>query len=85
MKTRSPTRSFTRTVKLGLHIGMWGAAPTDRYVELAQRAKALGFDMVVSAENYGSDVFTPPAVIASHTSTIGLSTGVMPIQARTLA
>ena len=72
-------------MKLGLHIGMWGAAPTDRYVELAQRAEALGFDMVVSAENYGSDVFTPLAVMASHTSTIGLSTGVMPIQARTPA
>ena len=62
-----------------------GRCPHDRYVELAQRAETLGFDMVVSAENYGSDVFTPLAVMASHTSTIGLSTGVMPIQARTPA
>ena len=72
-------------MKLALHIGMWGPAPTDRYVELAQRAEALGFDMVATSENYGSDVFTPLTAIANHTSTIGLSTCVMPIQSRTPA
>ena len=72
-------------MKLALHIGMWGPAPTDRYVELAQRAEALGFDMVATSENYGSDVFTLLTVIAQQTKTIGLSTCVMPIQSRTPA
>lgn len=64
---------------------MWGAAPTDRTIELAQRAEALGFDLVATAKNYGSDVFTLLAVMAGHTRTIGLSTGAMPMQARTPA
>ena len=43
----TPNSSKTDTVKLDLHIGLWGAAPTDRHVELAQRSKALGFAMVL--------------------------------------
>lgn len=70
-------------MKLGLHLGYWQKHPVDRFVELAQRAEALGFDAVFTAEAYGSDCFTPLAAIASHTQRIRLCTGVMQISART--
>lgn len=72
-------------MKLGLHLGYWGAKPIDRFVELAQRAEALGFDIVCTAEAYGSDVFTPLAAIATHTTRIRLGTAIMQISARTPA
>lgn len=70
-------------MKLGLHLGYWQKQPIDRFIELAQRAEALNFDSVFTAEAYGSDCFTPLAAIASHTSRIRLCTGVMQISART--
>lgn len=72
-------------MKLGLHLGYWGAKPTDRFIELAQRAEDLGFDIVCTAEAYGSDVFTPLAAIATHTRRIRLGTAIMQISARTPA
>ena len=70
-------------MKLGLHQGYWQKQPTDRFIELAQKAEALGFDAVFTAEAYGSDCLTPLAAIATHTSKIRLCTGVMQISART--
>lgn len=70
-------------MKLGLHLGYWGAKPIDRFIELAQRAEDLGFDIVCTAEAYGSDVFTPLAAIATHTTRIRLGTAIMQISART--
>ena len=37
-------------MKLGLNLGYWGATPMDRFIVLAQRAEALGFDIVCTAE-----------------------------------
>jgi hypothetical protein len=54
-------------VKLGLNLGYWGSKPIDRFIELAVRAERLGFDIVCTAEAYGSDVFTPLAAIAART------------------
>ena len=70
-------------MKIGLHQGYWQKHPTDRFIELAQKAEKLGFDSVFTAEAYGSDCFTPLAAIAAHTSSIRLCTGVMQISART--
>jgi F420-dependent oxidoreductase-like protein len=70
-------------MKLGLNLGYWGAKPIDRFIALAQRAEALGFDIVCTAEAYGSDVFTPLAAIAPQTSRIRLGTAIMQISART--
>jgi F420-dependent oxidoreductase-like protein len=70
-------------MKLGLHQGYWQKQPTDRFIEMAQKAEELGFDSVFTAEAYGSDCFTPLAAIAAHTSKIRLCTGVMQISART--
>lgn len=72
-------------MKLGLHLGYWGAKPIDRFIELAKRAEDLGFDIVCTAEAYGSDVFTPLAAIATHTKRIRLGTAIMQISARTPA
>jgi F420-dependent oxidoreductase-like protein len=70
-------------VKLGLSLGYWGSKPVDRFIELAQRAEALGFDIVCTSEAYGSDVFTPLAAIAAVTQRIRLGTAIMQISART--
>ena len=70
-------------MKLSLHLGYWQKNPTDRFIELAQKAEAFGFDSVFTAEAYGSDCFTPLAAIAATTSKIRLCTGVMQISART--
>jgi F420-dependent oxidoreductase-like protein len=72
-------------VKLGLSLGYWGSKPIERLLELAQRAEALGFDIVCTAEAYGSDVFTPLAAIAAVTRRIRLGTAIMQISARTPA
>jgi F420-dependent oxidoreductase-like protein len=70
-------------MKLGLQLGYWGAKPVDRFIELAQRAESLGFDIVCTAEAYGADVFTPLAAIAARTERIRLGTSIMQISART--
>lgn len=72
-------------MKLGLVLGYWGAKPIDRFIELAQRAEALGFDIVCTSEAYGSDALTPLAAIATHTARIKLGTAIMQISARTPA
>ncbi len=72
-------------MKLGLNLGYWGAKPIDRFIELAQHAEQLGFDIVCAAEAYGSDALTPLAAIAARTSRIRLGTAIMQISARTPA
>jgi F420-dependent oxidoreductase-like protein len=72
-------------MKIGFNLGYWGSKPVDRFIELAKRAEALGFDIVCCAEAYGSDVFVPLAAIASHTQRIRLGTAIMQISARTPA
>lgn len=70
-------------MKLALQMGYWERQPPDRFIELAQRAEALGFDSVITAEAYGSDCFTPLAAIAATTKSIRLGTAVMQLSART--
>ena len=72
-------------MKLGLALGYWGSKPLDRFIELAQHAERLGFDIVCTSEAYGSDAFTPLAAIAARTSKIRLGTAIMQISARTPA
>ena len=72
-------------MKIGLSLGYWGTRPLDRFIELAQRAEALGFDIVCTSEAYGSDAFTPLAAIAARTERIRLGTAIMQISARTPA
>ena len=63
-------------MKLGLSIGYSGAH-LDVPVALVQRAEELGYDLVWSAEAYGSDAITPLAFLAAMTKRIKLGTGIM--------
>jgi F420-dependent oxidoreductase-like protein len=71
-------------MKLGLSIG-YSKATMDLPVALVQRAEALGYDSVWSAEAYGSDAVTPLAFVAAVTKKIRLGTGIMQLAARTPA
>ena len=71
-------------MKLGLSIG-YSKATMDLPVALVQRAEALGYDSVWSAEAYGSDAVTPLAFLAAVTKKIRLGTGIMQLAARTPA
>jgi F420-dependent oxidoreductase-like protein len=71
-------------MKLGLSIGYSGAA-LEIPVELVQRAEALGYDSVWTAEAYGSDAVTPLAFLAGKTQHIKLGTAIMQLAARTPA
>jgi len=71
-------------MQLGLTIGYSGA----RYevpVALVQKAEALGYSHVWTAEAYGSDAMTPLAYLAGKTERIKLGTGIIQLAARTPA
>ncbi len=71
-------------MKLALSIGYSGAY-MELPVERVQRAEALGYDSVWTAEAYGSDAVTPLAFLAAKTSRIKLGTAIMQLAARTPA
>lgn len=71
-------------MKLGLMLGYSGAE-LKLPVELVQRAEALGFDSVWSAEAYGSDATSPLAYLAAVTKRIRLGTSIMQLAGRTPA
>ncbi|MDB5375096.1 MAG: 5,10-methylenetetrahydromethanopterin reductase, partial [Belnapia sp.] len=71
-------------MKLGLSLGYSGAR-LDIPVALVQRAEALGYDTVWTAEAYGSDAVTPLAFLAAKTQRIRLGTGIMQLAARSPA
>ena len=71
-------------MKLGLSLGYSGAA-LEIPVELVQRAEALGYDSVWTAEAYGSDAVTPLAFLAGKTQHIKLGTAIMQLAGRTPA
>lgn len=71
-------------MKLGLSIGYSGAEMA-LPVERVQRAEQLGYDIVWTAEAYGSDAVTPLAFLAAKTQRIRLGTGIMQLAARTPA
>jgi F420-dependent oxidoreductase-like protein len=71
-------------VKLGLMLGYSGAEMR-LPVDLVQRAEALGFDSVWTAEAYGSDATSPLAYLAAVTKRIRLGTAIMQLAGRTPA
>jgi len=71
-------------MRLGLMLGYSGAH-LSLPVELVQRAEALGFDSVWTAEAYGSDATSPLAYLAALTKRIRLGTAVMQLAGRTPA
>src|SRR5712691_10092020 len=75
---------LSRPMKLGLHLGYWGAVPID-VMPLVQEAERIGFDSVWSAEAYGSDAVSWLSWVASRTERMGFGTAIMQIPARTPA
>lgn len=71
-------------MKLALVIGYSGAQMA-LPVARVQRAEALGYDSVWTAEAYGSDALSPLAYLAAVTSRIRLGAGVIQLAARTAA
>ncbi|HEX9311631.1 MAG TPA: LLM class F420-dependent oxidoreductase [Actinomycetota bacterium] len=71
-------------IRLGLHLGYWGSAPTD-ILPMVQEAERLGFDSIWSAEAYGSDAVSLLTWYAAQTERIGVGTAVMQMPARTPA
>ncbi len=70
-------------MKLGLQLGYWGAMPPSNALDKVLEAEKLGFDIVFTAEAYGSDALTPLAWYGSSTSTIRLGTSIVQMSART--
>jgi F420-dependent oxidoreductase-like protein len=68
-------------MKLGLMLGYSGAE-MKLPVALVQRAEALGFDSVWTAEAYGSDATSPLAYLAAVTERIRLGTAIMQLAGR---
>jgi F420-dependent oxidoreductase-like protein len=70
-------------MKLGLQLGYWSAGPPTDALEKMIEAERLGFDIVFTAESWGSDAFTPLAWWGSQTSRIRLGTSIVQMSART--
>lgn len=70
-------------MRVGLHLGYWGAAPPPRAAEVVREAEAMGVDSVWTAEAYGSDAFTPLAWWGAGTQRVRLGTAIAQVAART--
>ncbi len=70
-------------MKLGLQLGYWSAQPPADAEQKMLEADRLGFDIVFTAESWGSDAFTPLAWWGSKTSRIRLGTSIVQMSART--
>jgi F420-dependent oxidoreductase-like protein len=70
-------------MKLGLQLGYWGAQPPADALEKILEAEKLGFDIVFTAESWGSDAFTPLAWWGPSTRRIRLGTSIVQMSART--
>ena len=72
-------------MKLALGLDLYNQARLDVPVAAIQRAEAVGFHSVWTAEAYGVDALSPLAYLAAKTERIKLGTGVVQVAARTPA
>ena len=70
-------------MKLGLQLGYWMAQPPTDAIDKILEAEKLGFDIVFTAESWGSDAFGPLAWWGSQTKTIRLGTSIVQMAGRT--
>jgi F420-dependent oxidoreductase-like protein len=70
-------------VKLGMHIGYWGATPPAWAPSAIVEAERLGFDSIWTAESWGSDALTPLAWWGSASTKLRLGTNLVQLSART--
>ncbi len=72
-------------LKLGYGLELYRGANLEVPVAQVQRCEELGYDVVWTAEAYGSDAMTPLAYLAAVTKRIKLGTAVVQVAARTPA
>ena len=72
-------------MRLGYNLGMLRGPADLAVLEQVSEAERLGYQVVWTAEAYGSDAATPLAWLAGRTSTIELGAGVLQIPARSPA
>jgi len=70
-------------MKLGLQLGYWQAQPPVDTLDKILTAEKLGFDIVFTAESWGSDAFGPLAWWGASTRRIRLGTSIVQMSART--
>ena len=73
---------MAKDLKLGLHLGYWGAGPPAGAEQLVAEAESLGFDSLWTAEAYGSDAISPLAWWGSRTTKMRLGTAIAQLSAR---
>ena len=73
-------RSMTR---LGLACPFMHLFGTDGYVAFVREAETRGYHTAWIGETVGSDAFATMTIIASQTKTLGIASGVVPLQTRT--
>ena len=69
-------------MRLGINLGYFGASAPSAFVPMVQRAEALGYHSVWTAEAYGADALSPLAYLAAVTDRIKLGTSVVQMAAR---
>lgn len=66
-----------------LHMGSREDISDEELVSLAQQAERLGYEAIFTGEAWGRDAFTVLTMMACHTTTIRLATGIIPVFSRT--
>jgi probable F420-dependent oxidoreductase len=69
--------------RLGLSVPFVNAFAPDQFVGVAKEIEQRGYDTVWLGEVAAADAFVILTLIASHTSRLGLATGIVPVQTRT--
>ena len=70
-------------MKLGAVVAAFPALPLAEYLALVRDVEARGYHTAWVGETAGGDAITLMALIASHTTRLGVASGVIPIQTRT--
>jgi probable F420-dependent oxidoreductase len=70
-------------MKLGAVVAAFPALPLAEYLALVRDVEARGYHTAWVGETAGGDAITLMTLIASHTTTLGVASGVIPIQTRT--
>ncbi len=68
---------------MGVTFGSLAVLGVPAIVEIAQLAQSLGYDSIWTVEATGTDAFTLLGAVAGAAPTLGLGTGIAPIQLRT--
>jgi probable F420-dependent oxidoreductase len=69
-------------MKLGAVVAAFPALPLPEYLGLVRDVEARGYHTAWVGETAGGDAITLMTLVASHTRTLGVASGVIPIQTR---